>query len=197
MQRIDKDRDSSCVRRARAASVKSPHPSLLALEPMRASMELLASVGVGPLLRYLPRGDGHPVLVLPAFGTSDGFDAAAAPAAAFDWVLCVWLEDRPNDRRNRHVGSNRGPPPRDHGETWRAGEHHRLESRWHVCARAGAQPSRFGAPAHPAGLPVPVSRTPRRSKPPDVACWDRQGSPNWSSVTYVSTSTNARRSTYR
>jgi hypothetical protein len=63
MQRIDKDRDSDSSAAPRRA-VKPPHPSLLALEPMRASMELLASVGVGPLLRYLPRGDGHPVLVL-------------------------------------------------------------------------------------------------------------------------------------
>jgi len=70
MQRIDKDRDSASSAAPRRA-VKSPHPSLLALEPMRASMELLASVGVGPLLRYLPRGDGHPVLVLTAFGASD------------------------------------------------------------------------------------------------------------------------------
>ena len=71
MQRIDKDRDSASPGERRRA-VKSPHPSLLALEPTRASMELFASVGVVPLLRYLPRGDGHPVLVLPAFGTSDG-----------------------------------------------------------------------------------------------------------------------------
>ncbi len=70
MHRIDKDRDSVSSGERRRA-VTSPHPSLLALEPMRASMELLASVGVGPLLRYLPRGDGHPVLVLSAFGTSD------------------------------------------------------------------------------------------------------------------------------
>ena len=55
----------------RRYSVKPPHASLFALEPMRAAVELLASVGVGPLLRYLPRGDGHPVLVLPAFGASD------------------------------------------------------------------------------------------------------------------------------
>ena len=70
MQRIDKDRDSDSSAAPRRA-VKPPHPSLLALEPMRASLELLASVGVGPLLRYLPRGDGHPVLVLSAFGASD------------------------------------------------------------------------------------------------------------------------------
>ena len=67
---IDKNRDPGGSGERRW-SVKPPHPSLLALEPMRAGVELLASVGIGPLLRHLPPGDGQAVLVLPAFGASD------------------------------------------------------------------------------------------------------------------------------
>ena len=70
MHGIDKNRDPGGSGERRW-SVKPPHPSLLALEPMRAGVELLASVGIGPLLRHLPPGDGQAVLVLPAYGASD------------------------------------------------------------------------------------------------------------------------------
>ena len=49
-------------------------PALLQalVEPMRASGEFATSVTLLPFFRVLPRGDGHPVLVLPGFMASDG-----------------------------------------------------------------------------------------------------------------------------
>lgn len=40
-------------------------------EPLRSSGEFATSVGLLPLIRTLPKGDGHPVLVLPGFLASD------------------------------------------------------------------------------------------------------------------------------
>ena len=49
-----------------------PPSRLLALtEPSRAMAELAAFVALRPLLSFLPRGDGHGVLVLPGFMASD------------------------------------------------------------------------------------------------------------------------------
>lgn len=49
-----------------------PPSKLLALtEPHRAMGELAAFVALRPLLSFLPRGDGHGVLVLPGFMASD------------------------------------------------------------------------------------------------------------------------------
>lgn len=45
---------------------------LLALEAPRAARELAARFAATPALRRAPRGDGHPVLVLPGLGGSDG-----------------------------------------------------------------------------------------------------------------------------
>jgi pimeloyl-ACP methyl ester carboxylesterase len=58
-----------------AASARSraqpARPLLLALEAPRAALEAQALVPALPLLRAAPRGDGHPVLVLPGFTASD------------------------------------------------------------------------------------------------------------------------------
>ena len=51
---------------------KAPNPILMAFEaraPVEGIMGLLAT----PILRRSPRGDGHPVLVLPPFGAADQF----------------------------------------------------------------------------------------------------------------------------
>jgi pimeloyl-ACP methyl ester carboxylesterase len=48
-----------------------PRPVLLALEGPRAALEAQALLPALPLLRAAPRGDGHPVLVLPGFTASD------------------------------------------------------------------------------------------------------------------------------
>jgi len=49
-----------------------PPPPLLALTEGRAVFELAAFFATRPLLGMLPKGDGHPVLVLPGFLASDG-----------------------------------------------------------------------------------------------------------------------------
>ncbi|MGN3975082.1 esterase/lipase family protein [Tsuneonella sp. SYSU-LHT278] len=59
---------------AATAPRRAAHPPsrLLALtEPSRALGELAAFVALRPLLSFLPRGDGHGVLVLPGFLASD------------------------------------------------------------------------------------------------------------------------------
>jgi hypothetical protein len=48
-----------------------PPSKLLLLSEVRAVYELGAFVGAYPLLRMLPPGDGHPVMVLPGFVASD------------------------------------------------------------------------------------------------------------------------------
>jgi pimeloyl-ACP methyl ester carboxylesterase len=52
--------------------VKRPALLQALVEPMRASGEFATSVTLLPFFRVLPRGDGHPVLVLPGFMASDG-----------------------------------------------------------------------------------------------------------------------------
>lgn len=56
--------------RTKATPARPPH-KLLALAEGRAVFELAAFVATRPLLATLPRGDGHPVLVLPGFLASD------------------------------------------------------------------------------------------------------------------------------
>jgi len=57
------------ARMARSAS--RPPSRLLLLSEGRAFFELGAGVALWPLLQLAPRGDGHPVLVLPGFLASD------------------------------------------------------------------------------------------------------------------------------
>jgi pimeloyl-ACP methyl ester carboxylesterase len=57
--------------RADAVSpIRAPSPFLLALES-RAFIEWAACVATWPLLNLAPRGDGHPVLVLPGLAVGD------------------------------------------------------------------------------------------------------------------------------
>ena len=51
-------------------SVKAPHWGMLAMEG-RSLLEFAAFVFSLPFLHVSERGDGHPVLVLPPFGTGD------------------------------------------------------------------------------------------------------------------------------
>ena len=105
------------------------------LEPMareaRAAPELAAFVAtVGPLIAGAPRGDGHPVLVLPGLG---GGDTSTRPLR--------WFLDRLGYRTaGWGLGTNTGPGRRvstgldellgTHGRRARAaGQHRRLEPR--------------------------------------------------------------------
>jgi len=51
--------------------IEPPATVLLLLEAQRAMFEAATLLPASPLLRRAPRGDGHPVLVLPGFGASD------------------------------------------------------------------------------------------------------------------------------
>lgn len=55
---------------ASAAAIRAPRWGLLLIEG-RALLELAALLPAYPVLRRAPRGDGHPVLVLPGFMASD------------------------------------------------------------------------------------------------------------------------------
>ncbi|MGH7857298.1 MAG: esterase/lipase family protein [Candidatus Binatia bacterium] len=77
-----------------------PSPGLLALEG-RTGLEFLAFLSSLPLLERLPRGDGHPVLILPGWMASD------TSTLTLRWFL---------RRRGYHVhgwrlGRNFGPSP--------------------------------------------------------------------------------------
>lgn len=77
-----------------------PRAGLLLLEG-RALLELAALLPAYPLLRRAPRGDGHPVLVLPGFLASDLSTRA----------LRGFLRDRGYDARGWGLGRNHGPSP--------------------------------------------------------------------------------------
>ena len=49
----------------------APHLLLTLAEGWRAGLEAASLLSAGPLLTALPKGDGHPVLVLPGFMASD------------------------------------------------------------------------------------------------------------------------------
>lgn len=77
---------------AEPAKIPRPSPGLLPLEA-RVLLELAALLPAYPFLRRAPRGDGHPVLVLPGFMASD-FSTRALRAflrnkgyAAHGWKL--------------------------------------------------------------------------------------------------------------
>jgi alpha/beta hydrolase family protein len=81
-------------------SIRRPRLGLLLLEG-RAVLEIAGLLVAYPLLRRAPRGDGHPVLVLPAFMTSD-FSTR---------VLRSFLRDRGYAAHGWKLGRNTGPTP--------------------------------------------------------------------------------------
>jgi len=85
---------------ARDATIRAPGALLLALEG-RAPLEFAASVAATPLLRRLPRGDGHRVLVLPGLAAND---LTTLPMRTF-------LKDRGYDALPWEQGLNLGPRP--------------------------------------------------------------------------------------
>ncbi|MFA5120386.1 esterase/lipase family protein [Zavarzinia sp.] len=83
------------------AVVKEPDPPslLLAVSEVRALGELLQAINALPLLRLAPRGDGHPVLVLPGFLASDLSTV----------LLRRFLKHRGYDVHAWELGRNLGP----------------------------------------------------------------------------------------
>lgn len=86
---------------ARPSSYRPPSPLLLAAELPRAAMEAAVLAPMWPMLRRAPRGDGHPVLVLPGFGASDISTRA----------LRAFLRDRGYHVHAWRLGRNLGPAP--------------------------------------------------------------------------------------
>ena len=87
-------------RRSRSDVVRAPGALLLALEG-RAPWEFAASLAAAPLLRRLPRGDGHQVLVLPGLAAND---LTTLP-------MRVFLKDRGYAALAWGQGLNLGPRP--------------------------------------------------------------------------------------
>jgi len=83
-----------------AEPITPPSPALLALEG-RAWLEFAALVPALPLLARAPRGDGHPVLVLPGWLASD----------RSTWALRRFLRDRGYHAHGWRLGRNLGPDP--------------------------------------------------------------------------------------
>lgn len=77
-----------------------PSRELLLLE-VRAIWELTAFFAAYPLLRLAPRGDGHPVLVLPGLAASD---TSTRPLRTF-------LKDQGYHAHGWKLGANHGPRP--------------------------------------------------------------------------------------
>ncbi len=85
---------------APAERIARPPRALLLLEG-RALLELGALWAAAPFLRCAPRGDGHPVLVLPGFLASD----------VSTRTLRRFLRDRGYHAHGWKLGRNRGPSP--------------------------------------------------------------------------------------
>ncbi|EKS31957.1 esterase/lipase family protein [Afipia clevelandensis] len=83
-----------------ASSSHPPSQLLLALE-LRGLWELQAFFTAYPLLRYAPRGDGHPVLVLPGLAASD---VSTRP-------LRSYLKAQGYAAHGWKLGPNHGPRP--------------------------------------------------------------------------------------
>src|SRR6516165_3206796 len=83
---------------AEMVRIARPNPRLLPLEG-RALFELAALLPAYPFLRRAPRGDGHPVLVLPGFMAGD-FSTRA---------LRRFLRDKGYMAHGWKLGRNRGP----------------------------------------------------------------------------------------
>ncbi|HVO24237.1 MAG TPA: alpha/beta fold hydrolase [Candidatus Margulisiibacteriota bacterium] len=83
-----------------AIAIRRPPRGLLFLEG-RALLELAALLPAYPVLRRAPRGDGHPVLVLPGFLASD-FSTRA---------LRGFLRNRGYGTHGWQLGRNLGPNP--------------------------------------------------------------------------------------
>jgi pimeloyl-ACP methyl ester carboxylesterase len=81
-------------------SIPPPNPRLLLLEG-RALFELAALLPAYPFLRRAPKGDGHPVLVLPGFMASD-FSTR---------TLRRFLRDKQYATHGWKLGRNSGPSP--------------------------------------------------------------------------------------
>ena len=139
-------------------------PPLMMLLETRAFAEFGAFVSTYPLLRRAPRGDGHPVLVLPGLSASD----------ASTWPLRAYLRDLGYAVHGWQLGTNRGP---------REGVEARLRERLAaLAARHGRKVSVIGW-----SLGGVMARELVRAEPAPARCVITLGSlfggePGWTSV---------------
>lgn len=84
-----------------AVNPSSPPSQLLLALEVRGIWELQAFFAAYPLLRYAPRGDGHPVLVLPGLAASD---VSTRP-------LRSYLKAQGYAAHGWKLGANHGPRP--------------------------------------------------------------------------------------
>ena len=90
---------STATARPVSQSRRQPAALLSALEPTRAWVEFGAFLGTWPALKLAPRGDGHPVIVLPGFFAGD----------ASTRVLRSYLRSLGYAVSGWSLGRNRGP----------------------------------------------------------------------------------------
>ena len=82
-----------------ASTLSSPPSRWLLWAESRAAHEFAATLAAWPLLRLAPKGDGHPVLVLPGLFASD----------ASTRLLRAYLRERGYDTHGWGLGRNLGP----------------------------------------------------------------------------------------
>jgi len=82
--------------------VRPPSPSLLTIESL-AWVEYMSFLASGPLLRRAPKGDGHPVLVLPGFTASDRSTGPLRRALRHQGYWVHGWRLGPNTGPHRHV----------------------------------------------------------------------------------------------
>jgi pimeloyl-ACP methyl ester carboxylesterase len=82
-----------------ASTLPSPPSRWLLWAESRAAHEFAATLAAWPLLRLAPKGDGHPVLVLPGLVASD----------ASTRLLRAYLRERGYDTHGWGLGRNLGP----------------------------------------------------------------------------------------
>ena len=94
---------------ANKTDILSPLPFLTIAEAGRCMIELASLMGSYPILSNLPRGDGHPVLVLPGFATNDKMTAvlrrflAGLGHSVHAWDLGWNLDQHTTGENGEHI----------------------------------------------------------------------------------------------
>ena len=76
-------------------SIPPPHALLALTEAHRAAAEILTLAVTRKIVDKAPRGDGHPVMVLPGFLGADGYNAAFRRyLTGLDYAVHGWGQGR-------------------------------------------------------------------------------------------------------
>ncbi|WP_239806197.1 alpha/beta fold hydrolase [Croceicoccus hydrothermalis] len=141
---------------AQGNTITRPSYGWTALEPARSLLNVAALMASWPMLGAAPRGDGHPVMVLPGFATNDAMTA----------LLRMFLKRIGYDVHTWDLGWNF-----DHRSTGENGEH--------IAARIAAIARRTGRSVSLVGwsLGGVIAREAARRDPADVRQVIALGSP--------------------